>query len=204
MINNKIDYYTELVKFDKEYCCEYAESFWTVEEDDFFEGWLHEISYEKTKKFNQNVKVFANADGTGSRYAFWFTDGNKNKNEAPIICYGSEGDITLVVENIKDLIKMLSYGCESLYGSFYHGFYKDIYKDYDNFLEYFISYLPHFLTFREWMKENLDIEPVSIENLKNSKNGECKEIVELHEKAQKKYKDSFTKWQNQFFSSIWD
>ncbi len=202
MIDNKIDSYKELVKFDKEYCYEYAESFWIVEEDDFFEGWLHEISDEKTKEFNQNVKVFASADGTGSRYAFWFTNGNKNKNEAPIICYGSEGNITLVAENIKDLIKMLSYGCESLDGSFYHGFYKDIYKDYNNFLEYFISCLPHFLTFREWMKENLDIEPVSIENLKNSEEGESKEIVELHEKAQKKYKDSFVKWQNQFFSSI--
>jgi len=198
--NGEIDYFAELVKFDEEYGAEtYAESFWIVnEEDDFFENWLALDDTEKMKEYSQSVKVFASADGTGAHYAFWFTDGNTDKNKAPIICYGSEGEITLVAENIKDLIKMLSYGCECMDGVFYHGFDKEDYEGYDNFLEYFINYLPNFLTFREFMKENLGIEPVSIENLKNSKEGECEEIVQLYKKAQKKYKKAFDEWQYQY------
>ena len=201
--NGEIDYYEELVKFDKEYGEEaYAEEFWIVDDEgDFFKYFLALEDKEKTKEYSQSVKIFASADGTGARYAFWFTDGNTDKNKAPIIYYGSEGEIVLIAENIKDLIKMLSYGCECMDGSFYHGIYEEDYENYDNFLEYLIDYLPNFLTFREWMRESLGIEPVSIENLKNGKEGESEEIILLQKKAQKKYKKAFDIWQHQFYPS---
>ncbi len=201
--SGEIDYYAELVKFDNKYGGEnFAKGFWIVDDEaDFFEDWLYDVSDEQIKEYSQSVQVFASADGTGARYAFWFTDGNTDKNKAPIICYGSEGQIDLVAENIKDLIKMLSYGCEVMDGTFYHGIYEEDYEDYDNYLAYMLTYRPHFLTFREWMKETLGIKPVSIKNLKNNKGGESKKIEKLHKKALKKYKKAFDKWQHQFYPS---
>ncbi len=201
--NGEINYYEELVKFDKEYGEEaYAEEFWIVDDkDDFFEYWLALEDKEKMKEYSQSVKVFASADGTGARYAFWFADGNTDRNKAPIIYYGSEGEIVLVAENIKDLIKMLSYGCECMDGSFYHGIYEEDYEDYDNFLAYFITYIPNILSFRKWMKDTLGIKPVSIKNLENNEEGESKEIEKLQKKAKKKYQKSFDIWQHQFYPS---
>ena len=194
---SNIDYYKELIKFDKTYGGEtYTECFFMVDdEDDFFESWLHEVSIEKIKEYSESLQIFASADGTGARYAFWYTNGNNDPNKAPIIFYGSEGEIHIVASTIKDLIKMLSFGIEFSDGSFYRGCYDDDYEeDEDCFTEHLDVY-PNFLTFRTWMKESLNIKPVK----KWKKEGENKEIKKLVKEAKRKYKKDFDAWQYQFY-----
>ena len=201
--NGEIGYYEELVKFDEEYGAEtYAESFWIVDdEDDFFEYWLALEDKEKLKEYSQSVKIFASADGTGARYAFWFTDGNTDKNKAPIIYYGSEGEITLIAENIKDLIKMLSFGAECMDGCFGHYIdYEDEDDDFDFYEDFKESFFNH-VAFRAWMKKTLNIEPVSLDGLINDDEDESEEIEALQEKARKNIKKDFDKWQYQFYPS---
>ncbi len=196
------DYYAELVKFDAKSNLLYAQSFWIVDdEEDFFEGWLHDTPEDKVKEYAQSMKIFASADGTGARYAFWFTDGNTDKNKAPIICYGSEGAIVIVAENIKDLIKMLSFGAEGMDGHFYHYIDNDDEDDDYDFYKEFLKYTPRHLEFREWMKDTLNIEPLNLDKLINDEEEESEEIEKLQKKARKKLQKSFDKWQNQFYKS---
>ncbi len=196
MKKNEIDYFAELVKFDEKYGAgTYAESFCIVDdEEDFFETWLNDVSEKKAKEYSDAMEVFASADGTGACYAFWFTNGNIDKNKAPIIYYGSEGDISIVAENIKDLIKMLSFGAECMNGSFYHSI-----DDEEDFYEEFIEYMPNHLTFREWMKNSLNIKPVSLDELINDDEGYSKEVDKLQTKAEKKIKKVFDEWQYQYY-----
>lgn len=192
-----VNYYKELKKFDKQYGGEsYAQSFWIEEdEDDFFETWLYDISDEQKKEYAQSFQVFAGADGTGARYAFWFSNGNKDVNQAPIICFGSEGQIDIIACDIKDLIKILSFGQEPNDGSFYFGMYDiDDFETKKEFFEDTLEYRPNFLTFRKWMKEDLGITPV-----KKWKIEDNKEVNKLVKKAVKKYKKPFDKWQYQFY-----
>lgn len=197
-----IDYYTELVKFEKKYGgASFAQSFYIADEDeDFFDSWLSDMPDEKMKEYCDSMKIFANADGTGGHYAFWLTNGNTNYNKAPIISYGSEGDISIVAENIKDLIKMLSFGAEGMDGSFYHYIDDDnIDEEYD-FYEEFLSYTPNHEKFREWMKTTLQIEPVSILGLKDGES-ESDEIEKMQKKAKRKLEKAFNTWQYQFYPS---
>ncbi len=196
--SNAIDYFSELVKFNEQYGGEtYAQSFCIVEdEEDYFETWLDEVSEEKAKEYSDALEIFASADGTGAHYAFWFTDGNTDKNKAPIIYYGSEGDIIVVAENIKDLIKMLSFGTECMDGSFCH--YID---DEASYYKGFLDFMPNHLIFREWMKNTLNIEPVNLDGLINDDEGYSEEVEKLQKKAEKKIKKAFDKWQYQFYPS---
>jgi len=192
--------YAELVKFDEEFGGEtYAESFWIIDdEDDFFESWLHDTPEDKIKEFSKSMKVFASADATGARYAFWLKDKNTNYNNAPIICYGSEGQIVIVAENINDLIKMLSFGSEGMDGSFSHY----IENEDEDFYEDFKDSFPNHLTFRKWMKETLNIEPVNLDGLINDGKSESEEIEKLQKKARQKLQKSFDKWQYQFYPNL--
>ena len=198
---NEIDYYQELIKFDEEYGGEtYAQSFWILDdEDDFFEDWLFDTPEDKVQEYSKSMKIFASADGTGARYAFWLKDKNTNYNNAPIICYGSEGAIVIVAENIKDLIKMLSLGAEGMDGNFYHYIDNDDEDDDYNFYEEFLEYTPNHLAFRKWIKETLGIEPVNLDKLISGEEGESEEINKMQEIANKKLEKKFNKWQYQFY-----
>lgn len=205
--DSKIDYFQELVKFDKKYDDEaYAASFWIVDdEDDFFEYWS-DLKDKNRKEFSNIMKIFASADGTGSRYAFWMRDKDSNYNNAPIICYGSEGEMYVVAEDIKALLKMLSFGSEILHeGAFYHDVDSDdVLDDEGSCYQELISDYPNFEIFRSWMKNKLKIEPVSVDCLKKSKCSESQEIRKLHKQASKKYKKEFDLLIDKYFPYIKD
>ena len=199
----------ELIKFDQslEENNYYSQSFYLNDdiEEDFFESWLDndQTDEEKRKEYAKNMIVFARADGTGGAYAMWIQEGNTDLEKAPIISYGSEGEITVVANNLKDLIKMLSFGAEGMEGSFYHALDTDedeYEEDPSYFYKDFVENRPNFLKFRKWMKEVLAIEPVDIECLKKGECDESEEVDKLVKKAQKKYKKSFDTWQYQFYS----
>jgi len=194
----------ELIKFVDQYSDEsFADGFYLNDdiEDDFFETWLDsdQVDDEKCKEYSESMLVFANADGTGGAYAMWVQEGNTDLEEAPIIFYSSEGEIEIVAQNLKELIKILSWGAEAIYFSHYLDN-DDEDEDYDYYKE-FLGYRPNFLKFREWMQETLNIKPVNIDDLVAGEEEYSEEVDTLVEEAQKKYKKEFDKWQYQFYKS---
>jgi len=188
----------ELIKFSDKYEEEsFVESFYLNDdiEEDFFETWLDngETDAEKRKEYAEHMLVFACADGTGGAYAMWIQEGNTDLEEAPIIFYGSEGEIEIVAQNLKELIKILSWGAEAI--SFCH------YFDEDDYYKEFLEYQPNFLAFRKWMQESLNIKPVNIDELIAGEEEASQKVEELVEEGQKKYKKAFDKWQYQFYKS---
>lgn len=168
----------------------YGESFWLRAEENIFKYLLDNslTSKEQIEVYANHAIVFANADGTGGFYAFWVEDNKSDLEEAPIVAYGSEGEVKIVAKNLKELIKILSYGAEGLNGNY--GL--DCYDSYDEFLEY----NPNFLAFRTWMKKELDIEPI-----KNWKVPQSDDVNAIIEDANKVYKKRFNAWQYQFYKS---
>ncbi len=179
-----------LIDFSKEIENEsYAESFYLHADEDIFTYWLGKVcSEEEVQEYSRHIFKFANADGTGGFYAFWVKDDISNLEEAPVICYGSEGEVKIVAKNIKGLIKLLSYGPEGMDGNYAFS----CSDDYDEFLEYH----PNFFTFRSWIKDELGIEPI-----KEWQVTESKEVNTLIEEANAMYKDDFDAWQYQFYPS---
>ncbi len=193
----EIDYYQELIKFDKEYGSEtYSDTFCIADnEDDFFKYWLSDCSEEQLKEHEQNLQIFAMADGSGGRYAFWFTDENKDPNKSPIIYYGSEGEIHLIASDIKDLIQILSFGVEISEDYFYRSCDEEDHEDEEDCFSEYLEYHPNFLTFRKWMQEKLNIEPVKDWKIE----GQNTEVEKLTKKASEKHKENFDKWQHQIY-----
>ena len=194
----------ELIKFvDQNNGANFADSFYLNDdiEDDFFESWLDdgETDDEKRKEYAEHMIVFANADGTGSSYAMWIQEGNTDLEKAPIIFYGSEGEIEIVAQNLKDLLKILSWGAEAIYFCHFNDNDDDD-EDYDYYKE-FLGYRTNFLKFRKWMQDTLNIKPVSIEALIANETDESEEVNALVKKAKKKYQKTFDKWQYQFYRS---
>ena len=177
--------YDALKEFNEKYGGEsYSEGFFlTADEDDFWDSWLgDELPKEKKKDFSKSVKIFAGADGTGGHYAFWFNDKNYDENTAPVVFFGSEGEVNLIASSIRDLIKILSLGVEISNGSFSRSCW-DEYDDSEEIcFDAFLERYPNFLTFRKWMKDTLEIEPVEWR-----KEGENKKINVVMASAKEKY-----------------
>ena len=178
-----------LAQFEEEVEGEtYAESFWLKTDKDIFNYWLNDSSKEEIEEYSSHVFPFAHADGTGAFYAFWVKDDTVDLEEAPVVCYGSEGEVKIVSKNLKDLIKILSYGPEGMDGNY--GFYEE------ETIETFTQYYPNFMVFREWMKETLSIEPI-----KNWKVLESEEVNEIIAEANRQYQKDFDAWQYRFYPS---
>lgn len=154
----------------------YADEFYLDADDD-----LRWYSDTKDEAYYDRLFRFAHADGTGASYAFWLPPEEENLKNAPIIYFGSEGNITLIAKNLKGLIRLLSFGPECMDGSFY--------KDTDDYE------MPNKAReFRKWMKNVLGIKPIKDVDVDSSY-----EVDALIEKAQKKYKKAFDAWQYQFY-----
>ena len=64
-----------------------------AEEEDVFENYFN-LKDDQLEEYTKQIKPFATVDGTGRFAAFWGTEGNIEN--APIIVYGSEGQIKVV------------------------------------------------------------------------------------------------------------
>ncbi len=175
----------------------FGESFYLRTEENAFESYFDEDSVDEKQmeEYVNHMLPFAVADGTGGIVALWVRDKESDLEKAPIICYGSEGDISVVAQNIKEYVKILSFGAECMDGSCYHSI--DDYdeeSDFKDFKSEFLHYNPNFLIFRKWMKDTLDVTPVK------KWDDESSSVVDkIIEKAQKKLNKSFDKWQYQFY-----
>jgi tetratricopeptide (TPR) repeat protein len=136
------------------------------------------------RKVAQHFLPLAHIDGTGGTVAFWLHEGNSTLLEnAPIIMFGSEGQLGIVSKNLKDFLYMLSFGVETTDGT------------YAQFVSYAEEYYrrPKFMAYRKWLKETMQIEPV--QNWKVW--GTPKQIEKLQEEANTLYRKKFFAFLNQ-------
>lgn len=164
----------KLIDYEEHYGSEiYSESFYLCTDLDKTPD---RGQYSLDEEYFERLIIFANADGTGARYAFWVNNVDKSLEEAPIIVIGSEGHIQVVAKNIKELLQILSFGPEGMDGSFY--------KDLDDFEEPENAH-----HYREWMKRELNLQPI-----KNIEVEESDEVNVLIDNAVKKFGEPFKKW----------
>ncbi len=166
----------KLMDFEEEYGEEtYSQSFCLLVEKDFYENYFDSEDEEDIKKYEKFIKVFASADGTGGVYAFWLSEGKQDLEQAPIVGYGSEGDIRIVAKNLKELLHLLSFDVEIADGC--------AYKDDEYYEE-----SPNRPAFIKWLKKEFDIDPVEDEDA----------IEIIVDEAQEMYQYDFMEWHKQF------
>ncbi len=129
-------------------------------------------SWSEDEAFLNKLLPFAQANGSGSIYAFWNNGSSEDLSEYPIVVFGDEGGVQVVAENLLALMQLLTFDSEI---SVYHDeayFYKDEeeYEESEGHAAYVI-----------WLKENFNLDPVT-------------ETEELIQCAQGKYKQTFDSW----------
>lgn len=164
----------KLIDFEEQYGGEtYSESFYLCIDLDKTPD---RGQYSLDEEYFERLIIFANADGTGAKYAFWVNNVDQSLEEAPIIVIGSEGHIQVVAKNSKELLQLLSFGPEGMDGSFY--------KDLDDFEEPENAH-----QYREWMKRELNLQP--IENIEVEDSDEVNNLID---EAVKEFGEPFRKW----------
>jgi hypothetical protein len=136
-------------------------------------------SWSSDPDFLNSFIAFANANGSGSFYAYWVID--DNLDNCPIVVFGDEGGIHIVAENTKQLIHLLSFGPEIFVSDESAYFFKN---DEDN------EEGEEAEAYQEWMERNFNLEPIETD-------GEADEIIMT---AQTKYQKRL----NEFIGKYYD
>lgn len=173
----------KLFNFEKKAKGYYSESFeLDTFDDDTFEYYF-EFDKKQTQEYLKHIKPFATVDGTGGFAAFWVL--GESIDNAPIIVFGSEGNIKIVAKNLFDFMRLLTFDSELMDG-----------VSTKSLQEYKPStYKNEFITF---LKKEFDLEPVS-DITHEELYGNSKESIQITKEAEKLYKDKFIKWHQQFF-----
>jgi hypothetical protein len=135
-------------------------------------------SWSQDEEFLDKLLPFAQANGSGSIYAFWKDESSEDPSEYPIVVFGDEGGVHVVAENLLSLMRLLTFDSEI---SVYHDeayFYKDE-EEYEA-SEGHRAYV-------SWLKENFNLDPVT-------------ETKELIQQAQNKYKSAFDSWLKHYYA----
>lgn len=138
-------------------------------------GWSND------KEFLSRLYPFATANASGSFYAIWDDASGRELNEMPIVVFGDEGGEHVIAENLRELIKLLTYD-EQI--SVWHDE-AYIIKDDDDFQNSDAE------LFRNWAKKEFNIDAVQSDE----------ETEEIIDNAQKKHGESFNKWKEKFFEN---
>jgi hypothetical protein len=160
----------KLLEFQEEVDDVYSDGFWL---DTFDKDGLRARS--KDKEFLSSLHEFAQADGTGSTYAFW-TRHETDLSRAPVVALGSEGGNFIVAENIYKLLQIISFDAEPMIDAGGISFYKDE-EDHEPSDE--------IKAYTKWLSKNYKLSPV-------------KDPEVLVEKAQNKYEEEFREWLGRF------
>jgi hypothetical protein len=136
-------------------------------------------TYSSDEVFLNSIYEFANADGTGSSYAFWLKDGNNDLSDVPVVVFGSEGGFHVVARNFNELLQILTFDSEPMidWDRVYY------YKDSDDFEPSSMS-----KEYRQWLKTECLLDPID----------DADEIVK---QAQKEYNDAFKNWVARFYEN---
>ncbi len=166
---------TDLLQFDHALSPNKAFSqgfeFYTDEENSMLK------TYSNEDDFLNSFIVFAQADGTGSLYAFWITNQLQDLNRAPIVAFGGQGGYHIIAQNIQDLLTILTYDVEPMIDWDSVSYFKDE-DDYEP-SKYIDSY-------RNWLAKNHSIAHTDNAN-------------EIMLKAQKETQVDFNNWIRQYY-----
>jgi hypothetical protein len=135
-------------------------------------------TWSEDEQFLERLFPFAQANGSGSIYAFWNDGSSEELSEFPIVVFGDEGGVHVIAENLSALMQLLTFDSEI---SVYHDeayFYKDE-EEYEE-SEGHEGYV-------SWLKENFNLDPIT----------ETEKLIQL---AQEKYKQTFDSWFKQYYA----
>ena len=154
----------------------YSQGFYTSGYDDYDKAGIK--TWSTNPDFYNAFEEFAQANGSGSSYAFWLI--NENLDDCPIVCFGDEGGLHIVAENLIQLIQLLTLDTEISINFDEVYFYKDPDEDEDESEER--------NRFLDWAFANFKITPLQ----------EGEEGNALIKKAQNNYKTAFDKFVEKF------
>ncbi|MGF1741974.1 hypothetical protein L4C34_13005 [Vibrio profundum] len=135
------------------------------------------LAYSDNEEFLCSIIEFAQADFTGSSYAFWLTKDDKDLSLVPIVVLGSEGEAHIVAKNLNELLQILSLDCEPLL-SFDEVCYYIGEDDEPSHKSY---------EYREWLEKELHLKSIT------SDEGDL-----IVERARQEYQTEFEGWMNKF------
>jgi hypothetical protein len=131
--------------------------------------------------FVDSLFPIGQANGSGSTYALWLDKAGKasDLDAAPVVVFGDEGGVHVIAENIKTLLRILTFDSEPMIDTDGVTFYKDP-DDHEPSAgaEDYVK----------WLAKQLEQKPV-----KNAK-----EIEGLVKAAQKKFAKPFAAWMKQY------
>lgn len=132
-------------------------------------------TYSEDPNFYNNIFEFADADITGSSYAFWINDKETNLEYAPIVISGSDGDIHIIANNIKELLLILAADC-------------DVYVSYDSVDYYCDDELSsvNIQLYLDWLKNEFGYKNIENPN-------------DIVQRAKEIHQSKFNDWSEQFY-----
>jgi hypothetical protein len=71
-----------------------------------------EAGWSKDPGFLRQLIPFAQANGTGSFYAFWRVDGRTDLATLPVVVFGDEGGEHVIARSLRELFQLLAYDTE--------------------------------------------------------------------------------------------
>lgn len=128
-------------------------------------------SWSEDPAFLEQILPFAQANGSGSIYAFW-KHGAEELSNCPVLVFGDEGGVHVVAENFREFLRLLTYDTEISVDFDEVYFYKEE-EDYEASEDH-EAYL-------DWLKENFKLD----------KEENPDRVIEA---AQEKYKPEFDAW----------
>jgi hypothetical protein len=123
-------------------------------------------------EFKKRLKVFAQANGSGSQYAFWEDEDGKKLSEMPVVVFGDEGGVHVVAKSMLELMHLLTFDAEI---SVYHDG-ASFYKDKEDYVATNDS-----SKYCSWLMEHFDLDSIEKPNT----------IITA---AQNEYKSKFEAW----------
>jgi len=127
-------------------------------------------------EFKKRLKVFAQANGSGSQYAFWEEEEGKKLNEMPVVVFGDEGGVHVVAKSMLELMRLLTFDTEISVYDDKASFYKD--------KKYYVA-TNNSSKYCSWLKEHFDLDSIQKPN----------DIITA---AQNEYKSKFDAWIKQY------
>lgn len=137
-------------------------------------------SWSNDPQFLDKLFPFAQANGSGSFYAFWDSgEGYLSMHLMPIVVFGDEGGQWVVAESFDELLQLLSYDTEITVSPDDVYFYKDEDDDENEDAQ----------IFREWLGQYFKHLPIITSN---------EQADMIIKNAQQKYQAKFNDWLSSF------
>jgi len=153
---------------------QYSDGFSLITNSDFrWTIWSSAVGSSKS------LIPFAQADSSGSIYAFWCQGECTDLSEAPIVVFGGEGHYHVVANDLLELLQLLSFDVEPIVDD--DGIY--FYKDEENH-----EPSPYNRKYKKWLREHFQLSIIS-------SNFGAEMLVEA---AQKRHQHTFLIWIEHF------